>query len=169
METHPSGVTGQNGCTFEMVSAESAPSPSRLAAAVYEGKEDQGLRSGQGTLTFGNGDTYVGEFSKGFRHGRGRYTYLRGTVVYDGEWRRSLRHGHGKEVCRDASQRIRWSYEGAYENDKKHGRGVERKAAQGTYVGSFVHDLKDGAGVMTWHNGNTYDGQWKDGRMCGLG
>ncbi|ETV99446.1 hypothetical protein H310_08137 [Aphanomyces invadans] len=142
--------------------------PTRPADVVYDGKEEHGLRSGHGTLTFANGDSYVGEFSKGFRHGRGVYTYLHGTIVYDGEWRRSLRHGHGKEVCREKDQRIVWSYEGEYVNDTKHGQGTERKTAQGTYVGSFANGLKDGAGVMTWQNGNSYDGQWRQGRMCGL-
>ncbi|KAF0689517.1 Aste57867_19020 [Aphanomyces stellatus] len=138
------------------------------ADVVYDGSEENGLRSGSGTLMFANGDSYVGEFLRGFRHGRGTYTYLKGARVYEGEWRRSLRHGHGKEVWRHG-ERIVWSYDGAYVDDKKHGVGVERKATQGTYSGTFVNDVKEGSGVMTWPNGDTYDGQWQDGRMCGVG
>ncbi|CAK4104720.1 unnamed protein product [Aphanomyces euteiches] len=135
---------------------------------VYEGKEELGLRSGQGVLKFANGDTYVGDFAKGFRHGRGVYTFMHGTRVYDGEWQRSLRHGKGKEVWRQG-ELILWSYDGAFVKDKKHGFGIERKATQGTYSGYFVNGVKEGSGVMTLPNGNTYDGQWKGGRMCGLG
>lgn len=43
-----------------------------------------------------NGDTYVGEFRNGLRHGTGVYK-VRGRV-YEGEWLNSMRHGVGKEV-----------------------------------------------------------------------
>lgn len=66
---------------------------------------EDGERNGSGTLTFPNGDVYVGrlivslppeishsnlcvlllEFKAGKRSGKGKYTYSSGNI-YDGEW-----------------------------------------------------------------------------------
>ena len=40
--------------------------------------------SGQGTYTFANGDTYVGEFSNNKFNGQG--TYTKGSNKYTGTW-----------------------------------------------------------------------------------
>ena len=41
---------------------------------------------GQGTLTFRDGDKYVGEFKYGEKHGQGTYTWSDGSK-YVGEWK----------------------------------------------------------------------------------
>ena len=42
-----------------------------------------------------NGDTYDGEYLKGKRNGKGRYTYSNGDK-YEGEFRENRKHGIGK-------------------------------------------------------------------------
>jgi hypothetical protein len=39
------------------------------------------------------GNTYVGEFKKGRRHGKG--TQTEEETTYIGEWKRNMRHGQG--------------------------------------------------------------------------
>ena len=36
---------------------------------------------GQGTMTYGNGDKYVGEWINDKKHGQGTYTYSNGQIV----------------------------------------------------------------------------------------
>ncbi|KDO24818.1 hypothetical protein SPRG_09651 [Saprolegnia parasitica CBS 223.65] len=135
---------------------------------LYEGKEDaNGLRTGSGKLVFANGDTYVGQFAQGYRHGAGIFTYDRGQRVYEGEWKLSLRHGKGKETWR-VNDTTLYSYDGEYERGVPHGYGLERKKLA-KYAGEFQHGKKEGHGRMVWPNGDSYDGQWRDGRMGGLG
>ncbi|OQR94269.1 phosphatidylinositol-4-phosphate 5-kinase [Achlya hypogyna] len=134
---------------------------------VYEGKESNGLRTGVGKLVFANGDTYVGDFAEGYRHGKGVFTYDHGTREYDGDWKLSLRHGKGKETWRRGAVTA-FSYEGDFYRGQPHGYGIERKP-QAVYAGDFARGVKEGTGRMVWANGDSYDGQWRDGRLCGLG
>ena len=47
-----------------------------------------------GTLTWADGDTYVGEYKDNKRHGQGTYTYANGEK-YVGEWKDGYREGDG--------------------------------------------------------------------------
>ena len=40
-----------------------------------------------GTYTYANGDTYVGEWKKGLRHGKGTFTHTNGKIV-EGIWKK---------------------------------------------------------------------------------
>ena len=52
--------------------------------ATYVGEYKDGRRHGQGTMTFANGDKYVGEWKDARYHGRG--TYSGGNKVQEGFW-----------------------------------------------------------------------------------
>ena len=41
---------------------------------------------GEGTLTFADGNKYVGQFKDGQKHGLGKFTFASGRVHHDGEW-----------------------------------------------------------------------------------
>lgn len=44
----------------------------------------------------------------------------------------------------------------------------EFKSADGDkYIGGYQENLKSGIGTFTWQNGNSYEGQWKEGYMHG--
>ena len=42
------------------------------------GEYKDGIRNGQGTFTYANGDQYVGAYKDGKWHGRGTYTFTNG-------------------------------------------------------------------------------------------
>ena len=46
----------------------------------------KGLRHGQGTLTFADGETYTGAFRDGKANGQGTMTYA-GGITYSGQWK----------------------------------------------------------------------------------
>eukprot|EP00741_Cyanophora_paradoxa_P016332 tig00020911_g15768.t1 len=83
-------------------------------------------------------------------------------------------------------------YEGEWENDEMHGRGVMRLPAGAAYRGEFVRGERTGRGVLTspagdryegellrgrfhgtgtmrWASGHEYTGQWRHGRRTGRG
>ena len=51
----------------------------------YEGSYKDGLKDGAGTLTFTNGETFVGTWAAGSVHGKGEIHYNCGKVV-EGDW-----------------------------------------------------------------------------------
>ena len=53
---------------------------------AYEGDEEEGLRCGEGTLRWPNGDEYAGEFRDGMREGTGTFVFAGGTRRYEGGW-----------------------------------------------------------------------------------
>ncbi len=67
----------------------------------------------RGTLIYGNGDKYVGEFLDNKRHGEGTYFYINGSY-YKGEWKYNLKHGKGKYYDKTNNMLV----QGEWENNK---------------------------------------------------
>jgi len=62
---------------------------------TYEGEvNDDGDPHGQGTMTFGNGDRYEGQYKDGKRHGQGVFEHASG-IRYEGSWKDGGHHGEG--------------------------------------------------------------------------
>ena len=55
------------------------------------------MANGQGSLTYANGDKYVGEWVNDRWHGQGTYTFPDGEN-YIGEWKVSNKHGQGTHM-----------------------------------------------------------------------
>ena len=85
---------------------------------VYLGKLDSDYRrSGKGSITWQNGDSYEGDFLSDMLSGSGIYTFKSGDV-YEGDFQNGKKHGTGKYTSFDGSY-----YEGGFENDLRHGEG----------------------------------------------
>ena len=52
----------------------------------YVGEYKNGKRDGNGTYTAANGDRYVGEYTNDKKHGQGTDTNANGTIKHSGEW-----------------------------------------------------------------------------------
>ena len=140
---------------------------------------------GEGTLTTGVGDVYVGGFVGSLREGRGRCDYADGSVyvggwlagLYDGEgtlvgvggarcdgyWRRGEMVGAGRRVYDNGEV-----YEGEFARGMRHGRGEWRDEARGLrYTGGWADDLRDGDGIWTAATGETFEGTWRQDRLHG--
>ena len=95
-------------------------SPQEGESITWSGGCERGLANGEGKLSwFINGvrtEVYEGTMVDGYAEGRGRLRRAEGTYV--GEWKRSQRHGRGRYDDADGS----W-YQGEWSEDRPHGRG----------------------------------------------
>jgi len=107
------------------------------------------------TITYGNGNVYVGDITDLQRNGNGVLTYKNGDK-YDGEWRADKIDGDGTFTYANGD-----TYTGAFENNLRHGQGKFSWASGDVYEGSFTDDYMDGYGVYTWANGDRYEGYFK--------
>lgn len=53
----------------------------------YVGEFRDGKRNGQGTYIFASGNRYVGKFRNNMRHGEGTYMLANGTPIREGVWK----------------------------------------------------------------------------------
>lgn len=126
----------------------------------YVGEFRDGKRNGQGTLTFGKGGRYVGEFRDGTFNGQGALMYPSGSK-YVGEFRDGKRNGQGTDTASNGD-----NYTGEFRNDKAHGQGAVTYANGDRYVGEFREDDgPSGKGVWIYANGDKYVGEFKDGKF----
>ena len=108
---------------------------------------------------------YMGSFSKGVPHGKGREFSVSHETVYQGEWRDGLYQGDGtlwrKDGCR---------LEGTFVNGYLEGTGtIFRSNGSVSYRGQFVGGNRDGKGIEYEENGTEYEGEFKDDRRHGHG
>ena len=69
--------------------------------------------------------------------------------MYKGDYKAGVRQGQGKEINEKGD-----SYEGAFNRDKKDGKGVQTIASNGTkYEGTFFNDVKHGYVKVTTSDG----------------
>ena len=80
-----------------------------------------------GTVTFDNGEKYVGEWKDNKAHGQGTFTSVNGDK-YVGEIRDHKRHGQGTYTRANGDK-----YVGEFSDDKRHGQGT-LYAADGTIL-----------------------------------
>ena len=109
--------------------------------ATFDGRVVGGLRCGEGTLTFDDGDVIRGEWSAGAC----RATFVRhtaaapdgakeGGAVYEGGWKPS---------------ETPWKVRDSCVAGKRHGDGSQTRLPGGaSYVGEFKEDKFDGSGVL---------------------
>ena len=99
--------------------------------AVYTGAFDQNIRRGFGKETFKN-YVYEGQWD-GVKHGEGKMTFPSG-MVYVGEFKDGHINGYGKETSPDGS-----SHEGYWKHEEPHGRGIEIDADGTKHIGTWVN------------------------------
>jgi hypothetical protein len=114
------------------------------ASSPVPGKKRAGAKKMIGTFRFVDGGQYEGEF----------------VVKADGS---KIRQGNGSFT--DTIE----SYQGEWENDAMHGRGVYKFATNAVYDGNFAKNLFDGNGTYRWPDGAVYTGGWRQNKMHGEG
>lgn len=129
---------------------------------VYTGRWKRDMKSGKGEETYSNGSTYSGRFKQDKRAGRGTLRWKDGSY-YQGDFQDDQMTGSG--VFTWANGRI---YTGTVLNGKMHGKGKFQFPDGSVYTGDYEHDKKSGRGVFRWADGE-YDGEWKQGKMHGVG
>ena len=177
---------------------------------IYEGQWDDDQMSGTGELQYTEG-TYKGDYSEGKRSGNGVFTWTDASV-YSGEWADDEMSGTGKLAAADGAlyegtfsgnrlekgsievteEKTKYTYkvsdgkitdsikvafengdtyDGAYSlaNNCIEGEGKMTFADGSSYSGNFKNGKRDGSGTFKWSNGDTYTGAWKNDLMEGEG
>ena len=102
--------------------------------AQYVGKWNRGLKHGEGTYFFPNGDKYEGKWKNGKKHGSGTYLFSNGDK-YEGNWKHGKQHGEGKYFFPKGD-----FFLGKWKDGKVHGKGI-----------------------YTYPDGEKFAGEWKEG------
>lgn len=131
----------------------------------YLGRKIDGMRHGQGTVEFANGDHFAGQWKRDVREGKGKCTFASGEV-YEGLWSNDEFHGYGRLYRPDGCV-----YEGEWVAGRRHGFGIMQWTwtERFKYEGNWFHDRFHGDGKMIYYTGSSYDGQWAHGREHGHG
>mmetsp|Transcript_32984 Transcript_32984/g.60408 ORF Transcript_32984/g.60408 Transcript_32984/m.60408 type:complete len:475 (-) Transcript_32984:132-1556(-) len=115
-------------------------------------------------ILYEDGSEYRGQLSGGgHRHGQG--TWSSAESVYEGEFNQDAKHGYGVQKWADGC-----IYEGDFKQGRCDGHGRMTwmsEAGHIVYEGEYHDDLKHGHGVFTWADGRSYDGYWKNGKRHG--
>ena len=174
---------------------------------MEQGEDERGRDSGrilngrlQGkcSISFQNGDTFIGKFKDGRPNGYGEMYYknsiksLQGGVEfeqahYKGQFRLGKREGKGKMVWSDGSvfdgqwyndervfgtmiMRDGWVYKGGFKDDKFHAEnGMLLMPNTLIYQGKFEKGRTSNVGMILYHNGDIYYGQQKQMARHGVG
>lgn len=133
-----------------------------IGCATYEGETKNGMKHGMGTLTWDDGDQYVGEF-KNDEKTNGTFRW-KGGDTYTGEWKHSLMHGKGTYTYKNGRM-----YEGDWVAGYKQGYGVFSWPIGDRYEGEFIKDQCHGVGIMSYADGRVYKGEWAQNKKHGYG
>ena len=168
----------------------------------YEGQIFKGKMFGLGKLSYQNSDSYQGEWKNDKRHGKGIFIKYKVSkyegyffqfliFLFDlkisllktiefifffflkkifklkflkGNWENDFKHGNGVEIWDDGN-----TYEGSYVLGKLSGFGKFSYVNNSKYEGNFKNNQLEGKGTFYWPNGIIYDGEWKNNKMNGFG
>eukprot|EP01017_Pseudomicrothorax_dubius_P010780 TRINITY_DN13897_c0_g1_i1.p1 TRINITY_DN13897_c0_g1~~TRINITY_DN13897_c0_g1_i1.p1 ORF type:complete len:204 (-),score=35.67 TRINITY_DN13897_c0_g1_i1:131-742(-) len=117
----------------------------------YEGKLVNGVRHGNGKLIYPGGGYYVGEWNFGKMEGFGQLYYPEGILAYEGKWQDDKFHGKGVlfNDAPDPTQLV----------DPKDFSDVGMSWSK--YEGEFWNDGKEGSGICYFADGSVYEGKFK--------
>jgi hypothetical protein len=129
----------------------------------YEGDFNEGLKQGEGTYVWDNGDRYEGHFASDRPDGRGKYRFANGDT-YEGEVKGGVIAGRGTYVAKSGDV-----FEGSFADGKPHGNGVYRFASGDRYEGPMDAGRLQGKGRYFARNGDRIEAPFIDGKAQGHG
>ena len=108
------------------------------------------------TLYLEDGSVYVGGLKNGVKHGQGTMTWPNGDK-YVGEWKNNKFNGYGTftQHPNSAAALVRswdneWKYVGEWKNNKFNGHGTMYWGDGRKYIGEWKNGQRNGKGTMTW-------------------
>ena len=113
-----------------------------------------------------NGDHYMGDMKFGLPDGNGTLNTIMDGMgyTYVGEFKRGKKNGRGNLSSKDN----KFNYDGGWKDDKKYGIGTLFDNGD-KYTGDFVDDQYCGNGTLCGKNGEIFECEFKDGKPNGLG
>lgn len=130
---------------------------------VYSGETLNGIRHGQGTYKYNNGDIYTGEWKNGKKEGFGKLSYSHGNS-YEGHFKNGVICGRG--IYNFANGTV---YDGYFQNGQFNGLGIIKFTNGDKYFGLFENSYRKGFGKYTYANGTYYIGTFDNNKLDGFG
>lgn len=133
----------------------------------YKGEFLNGMRHGEGTFTFNNGDEYWGDWYYDDRSGHGNYIekngdHYSGYFVYN-------KYFPGQKQYNCSKRLINARYKGEMINNQYTGYGVVTMDSGDIYEGYFINQNLYGYGKITWANGERFEGRFENNKGNGQG
>lgn len=125
--------------------------------AVYEGNFKSEKPNGQGTMDYGAGDKFVGNFTNGQEDGDGQ--------LYKKNIPQDVTYVNGKVKIRVVQTNIGANaptIEGCLQGDCYNGFGKIKFPSGNLYEGNFVYGIRDGEGKFVFASGNVLTATFKD-------
>lgn len=148
-----------------------------LAGHVYVGEIKDGLRHGQGQITYPNGDIFRGLFREDdvvygeflfLSEKTGRNRYL--GDIYEGEFENGTFNGKGIYYYLSKNHITPGDkYEGHFKDGNRHGQGIYYYADGSTEEGLWSSGWITGVGKLTFPDGDLYEGMLEKGVPSGIG
>ena len=135
----------------------------RRSGKVLEGKYINGFVEGKGILKNSKGNTYVGDFSKSKRHGKGILDTHK--VHYEGEFKNDNLSGKGVIIFKKEGH----IYEGEFDNNEINGYGTFKWKNGDSYTGQMLNGKMHGKGRYVYNNGQVFEGTYVNGKKQGKG
>ena len=129
----------------------------------YQGDWVDNKAIGKGSLTFKNGDEYIGLVQEAVADGEGVMKFASGDI-YRGSFVKGKAQGQGTYLWRNGQ-----SFEGAWLQDQPQGKGVLKYANGNRYEGDVLGGAPHGSGQLQYQHGDNYKGQFADGQPDGQG
>lgn len=129
---------------------------------VYKGMiNHEGKMVEKGSLQYGDGDFYEGEFLNDNPHGYGKWTFKSGTI-YKGQFLYGSFSGTGEMTWTSGAK-----YKGEFKKGQRTGKGVYHWINGDDYDGEFLDGKLHGWGAYKEAKGDVYVGEYKEGKKNG--
>lgn len=124
--------------------------------AIYTGTILNGLPHGTGTMDYGDGEKYTGSFYKGSEHGSG-------LLYHKGGKAEEVSYKNGS-IVRKTSMTVIGAplVEGCKTGDCRNGYGEAIFPSGNSYAGNFENGRMQGKGKFTFAGGNVFEGLMKE-------
>lgn len=132
-----------------------------MGYAIYEGSFKNGKQEGNGTMDYGNGDKYQGEWKNGVEHGRG--------LLYQKNIATQIEYNNGVKVGKpeplvvigtDGVKKEKEDIKGCISGDCANGYGVMEFPSGNKYQGYFKNYQFHGKGKMNFKGGNYIEAEF---------
>jgi hypothetical protein len=141
---------------------------------IFEGEWKNGKLEGIGTMSLPNGVKYFGEFKEQNMHGHGVVYLANGSVAQSGVYENnklstSLGESAVLEILKKKQSESASTSSKGCTGDCQNGKGKFVDADGNSFDGQWKNGKLDGYGVMAMPNGVKYVGEFKEQNMHGYG
>ncbi len=162
-------------------------------AKIFGGEVDaEGVRHGKGTTMFPNGDSYVGEYNQGKKHGQGKYTYRSqgstllsqhiaqlpsshptlSSSVTNKDWDAATKYivdNNLQTIIPTNKKHEKKLKLESYVLTKEHIQAMLQQGPYPFYEGGYEENKRQGHGFMFYKSGDIYIGNWEQDQRHGQG